>query len=101
MPRDWLKKDHQFARGLRARGGSGAYLSGWCHRYSYFNKYEIDAQFSLSDHASFGELVDFAARSGAKRVYTMHGDSAKLARELRSRLGVQAEVLAKRVEPIA
>lgn len=93
VPREWLKRDHAFVRGLRERGGSAAYLSGWCHRYSYFNAYAIDAQFALSDHASFRDLVAFVGETKPKRVYTMHGASAMLAREIRGRLGVKAEPL--------
>jgi Cft2 family RNA processing exonuclease len=92
VPREWLKRDHDFARGLRARGGAGAYLSGWCHRYSYFGAYDIDAQFALSDHASFRDLVAFAQATKAKRVYTMHGAAQTRAKELR-KLDVKAEPL--------
>lgn len=92
VPREWLKRDHDFARGLRSRHGAAAYLSGWCHRYSYFNAYDIDAQFALSDHASFRDLVAFAQETKAKRVYTMHGAAATLAKELR-KVGVKAEPL--------
>ncbi|HUR69033.1 MAG TPA: hypothetical protein VM370_07275 [Candidatus Thermoplasmatota archaeon] len=99
VPRDWLKKGHDFARGLRSRDGAAAYLSGWCHRYSYFNAYDIDAQFALSDHASFHDLVAFALETKAKKVYTMHGAAGVLARELRTR-GVKAEALAEHV-PVA
>jgi Cft2 family RNA processing exonuclease len=92
VPREWLKRDHDFARGLAARGGSAAYLSGWCHRYSYFNAYAIDAQFALTDHAGFRDLVQFAQDCKPKRVYTMHGASGHLARELRKR-GLDASPL--------
>lgn len=92
VPREWLKKGSPFAQWLRSRGGTAAYLSGWCHRYTYFNAYDIDAQFALSDHAGFRDLVAFAEACGPKRVYTMHGASASLARELRRR-GVKAEPL--------
>ncbi len=92
VPREWLKRDHDFARGLEARGGSAAYLSGWCHRYSYFGAFAIQAQFALSDHASFPDLVAFAEACRPQRVYTMHGAASHLARELRKR-GLQAEPL--------
>jgi putative mRNA 3-end processing factor len=98
VPKASLKKDADFARGLKARGGSAAYLSGWCHRYSYFETYAIDAQFALSDHASFGDIVEFVQATGAQRVYTTHGASLPLARELRRRLGVRAEALQKAPE---
>jgi Cft2 family RNA processing exonuclease len=92
VSREALKKGSDFARGLRARGGAAAYLSGWCHRYSYFNAYEIDAQFALTDHASFRDLIAFALETKAKKVYTMHGAASILAKELRER-GVKAEPL--------
>ncbi|HET6403563.1 MAG TPA: hypothetical protein VFH78_02855 [Candidatus Thermoplasmatota archaeon] len=92
VPREWLKRESDFARGMRSRKGAMAFLSGWCHRYSYFNAYDIDAQFALSDHAAFRDLVAFAEATGAKRVYTMHGAAATLAKELRAR-GVNATPL--------
>ena len=93
VPREWLKRSHDFARALTQRGGSGAYLSGWCHRYSYFNAYAIDAQFALSDHASFRDLLNFVEACEPKRVHTMHGASARLAQEVRKQLGVPAQPL--------
>lgn len=92
VPREWLKRTHDFARGFRSRGGAMAYLSGWCHRYQYFGAYDIDAQFALSDHASFRDLVAFAEATRAKRIYTMHGAASALAKELRAR-GMRAEPL--------
>lgn len=91
VPREWLKRDHAFARANVQRGGSAAYLSGWCHRYSYFNAYAIDAQFALSDHASYRDLLSFIAACKPKRVYTMHGASASLAHAVRKELDIQAE----------
>lgn len=93
VPREWLKRDHDFSRGHKAAGGFAAYLSGWCHRYSYFNAFAIDAQFALSDHASFRDLVAFVAQTGPRRVYTTHGASAILAKEIRKRLDIKAETL--------
>ena len=92
VPREWLKRDADFARGLRSRGGAMAYLSGWCHRYQYFNAYDIDAQFALSDHAAFRDLLAFAEATRAKKVYTMHGAAGPLAKELRAR-GINAQAL--------
>lgn len=92
VPREWLKRDHPFARHHEEKNGVAAYLSGWCHRYSYFNAYSIHAQFALSDHASHPDLLAFAQACKPKRVYTMHGASSHLARELR-KLGLKAEPL--------
>jgi Cft2 family RNA processing exonuclease len=94
VPRTWLRKDAPFTRALRQRGGQAAYLSGWCHLYSYFGAYDIQAQFALSDHAGFRELVGFAEACAPKRVLTTHGAEATLAREIRKRLKIPAEPLA-------
>lgn len=88
VPRQYLKKGSDFAARLRAEGGSGAYVSGWCHRFSYFRTYDIEAQFALSDHAGFRELVDFAEACSPKRVYTTHGEEAALAEALEAKLNV-------------
>lgn len=93
VPRQYLKKTADFAKRLRAEGGSGAYLSGWCHRYSYFRTYEIDAQFVLSDHAGFKELLGFAEASAPKRVFTIHGETESLASAMSERLGVPCTAL--------
>ncbi|MHB8604491.1 MAG: hypothetical protein ACYDCK_04480 [Thermoplasmatota archaeon] len=92
VPRDWLAKGSDFSRRIRAEHGALAFLSGWCHVYQYFEKYDIDAQFALSDHAGFRELVAFAEACAPKRVLTTHGRAASLARELRAR-GMNAEEL--------
>ena len=86
-----LKKGAPFATTHRAKGGSAAYLSGWCHRYSYFRSYDIDAQFALSDHASFSELIDYVETVQPRTVYTMHGANIPLATQIRQRLMIKAE----------
>lgn len=98
VPRQYLKKGADFAKRLRAEGGSAAYLSGWCHRYSYFRTYDIDAQFVLSDHAGFKELLSFAEACAPRRVFTFHGDAEPLAAAMAERLGVPSQALARPVE---
>ncbi|HVL49775.1 MAG TPA: MBL fold metallo-hydrolase RNA specificity domain-containing protein [Candidatus Thermoplasmatota archaeon] len=92
VPRAYLKKGHDFARKVRAGGGAAAYLSGWCHVYQYFEAYDIEAQFSLSDHAGFRDLLAFAEACAPRQVLTTHGAAKALARELRKR-GIRAEPL--------
>ncbi len=93
VPRQWLKKGSDFSRKIRAEGGSAAYLSGWCHVYSYFGAYDVDAQFALSDHAGFRELLAFIEACAPKRVLTTHGHTQVLAREVRRRLNLPASVV--------
>lgn len=52
----------------------------------------LDAAVALSDHAGFDELVDYALRSGARRVFTIAGHAEELARALRER-GLDAEAV--------
>lgn len=50
---------------------------------------------SLSDHAGFDELLAFAEACKPSLVLTHHGFSTELAKELRSRLGIEARPLVK------
>jgi putative mRNA 3-end processing factor len=88
VPRNLLLLGTAFARHLKEAGGRAAYVSGWCAVYSYFDKYAIDAQFALTDHATFDQLLEFAAACRPKRVYTCMGRPQPLARELARKLGV-------------
>lgn len=93
VPRNHLLKGAAFARHLREGGGKAAYVSGWCAVYSYHDKYDIDAQFPLTDHASFDQLLGFAAACRPKRVFTVLGRNQALAREIAARLGIPARPL--------
>lgn len=93
VPRQMLAHGSAYARHLREAGGRAAYVSGWCAVYSYFDKYDIDAQFALTDHATFEQLLSFAEACKPRRVYTVMGRTAPLAREMARRLGVPATPL--------
>lgn len=45
----------------------------------------VDEALPLSDHAGFEELVEYAVRSGARRVYCLEGHAEELAAVLRQR----------------
>ena len=49
-----------------------------------------DVSFPLSDHADFGEILEYANISGAKQIFTAHGENEQTARALCS-AGVQAK----------
>jgi putative mRNA 3-end processing factor len=93
LPRLMLAQGSAYARHLREAGGKSAYVSGWCAVYSYFEKYDLDAQFALTDHATFEQLVQFAAACKPRRIYTVMGRTEVLARELTRRLGITAVAL--------
>lgn len=93
VPRQLLGKAEPWARHLREAGGKAAYVSGWCAVYSYHEKYSIDAQFALTDHATFDGLLQFVAACRPRRVYTVMGRTEALAREIAGRLGIPARAL--------
>ncbi|MGQ0535110.1 MAG: MBL fold metallo-hydrolase RNA specificity domain-containing protein [Methanobacteriota archaeon] len=88
-----LKRGSAFAKMIRRAGGSLAYASGWCHAWSFFKQFDIDAQFPLSDHAGFSQLLEFVKRCEPERVYTIHGKTKELAAAVTQRLGIEARAL--------
>ena len=71
-----------------------AYVSGWAMDKGAIYRFRCDAAFPLSDHADYGELLEYVERVGPSRVYTVHGFAHDLARDLRTR-GHQAFSLAE------
>jgi putative mRNA 3-end processing factor len=45
----------------------------------------VDRALPISDHAGFPDLVEYAERSGASRIFTVHGNAEELAHALRER----------------
>lgn len=69
-------------------------LTGWALHPGAWNMYrDVDLVLPISDHADYDELVRTAVESGARKVWTVHGD-AKFAARLRD-LGLDAEHLAE------
>ncbi len=71
-----------------------AVLTGWAVEAGAARRYGADEAIPLSDHADCEELVGYAAATGAKRVFTVHGFCQSLAEALRAR-GIQAQPLAR------
>ncbi len=69
-----------------------ALVSGWAQDASFWRVFGADLAFPLSDHCDFDELLEVVRRSGADKVYTVHGFPDDLARHLRRR-GVRAHAL--------
>jgi Cft2 family RNA processing exonuclease len=67
-------------------------VSGWTCDRSFSSLFGADTSIAYSDHCDFEELIEVVRRSGAERVYTVHGFSEELARHLRRR-GVRASPL--------
>ena len=69
-----------------------ALVSGWAHDASFWRVFGADLAFPLSDHCDFEELLEVIRRSGADKVYTVHGFSEDFAKQLRKR-GIRAHAL--------
>jgi Cft2 family RNA processing exonuclease len=82
--------------GKEAIRGLGRYrsalISGWAQDASFWRVFGADQAFPLSDHCDFDELLEVIRRSGADKVYTVHGFAAEFAKHLRKR-GVRAHAL--------
>jgi len=70
-----------------------ALVSGWAQDPSFWRIFGADFAFPYSDHCDFDELLAVIERSGAEKVYTVHGFTEELARHLRKRC-VRAHALA-------
>ncbi len=76
-----------------------ALVSGWAQDRHFRAIFGADVAFPLSDHCDFQELLDAVDLVGPEQVYTVHGFTEDLARQLRRR-GVRASGL-RGVEQLA
>ncbi len=76
-----------------SQGGRTAFASGWCSVFDFSRSHVLDAQFPLSDHGDFWDLLWFVDACNPRVVYTCHGYSQELARMIRSGLRRRAETL--------
>jgi putative mRNA 3-end processing factor len=72
-----------------------ALVSGWALLDAQLERHRADAGFVLSDHADHVDLLETIESTGARRVYTTHGDAEALAYILTQR-GIDAVPLAAR-----
>jgi len=78
---------------IEETGAQKAALSGWAVDTSFRFAGGYDATFPLSDHCDFEELLAVVEAVDPERVYTCHGSTDSLAREVRSQLGYEARAL--------
>jgi putative mRNA 3-end processing factor len=78
---------------VKETGAKKAALSGWALDSGYRFAGGYDRTFPLSDHCDFEELLSVVKRVDPEVVYTTHGNTDRLATEIRSRLGVEAHSL--------
>jgi len=65
-----------------------AFATGW----TGIRRMHSDVSFGLSDHADFHEILTYAQESGAKQVFTAHGDNLACAKALEKH-GINAHEL--------
>ncbi len=70
----WLRKFQPF---------SAAFASGWMQLRGARRRRALDRGFILSDHADWPALLATVARTGARNIGVMHGNTAVLSRYLR------------------
>ncbi|PZR18498.1 MAG: MBL fold metallo-hydrolase [Archangium gephyra] len=74
-----------------------AALTGWAVEPWGARRCGADLAFPISDHADFNSLCEYARRSGAREVITLHGFSDELAVELRKQ-GLFARAVHEQVQ---
>jgi len=73
-----------------------AYVSGWCAFFDYTRQYGLDAQFPLSDHGDFEDVMAFIEACRPRKVYTAFSSAKDLAKAVERRFKIKAEPLIAR-----
>ena len=97
LPPGWLRPplddSVSWLGSLRLRS---AYVSGWAAFYDLTRRYGIDAQFPLSDHGDFEDIMAFVEACRPRAVYPVFSHASDLARAIERRLRIRAIPLRER-----
>lgn len=97
LPPGWLRppldESVSWLGGLRLRS---AYVSGWTAFFDFTRRYGLDAQFPLSDHADFDDIMAFIEACQPRVVYPVFSHAADLARAIDRRFHIKAVPLQER-----
>ena len=87
-----MSESNQFVKDMKSKYGAITVgFSGWANsRFSYGRKH--DYSIPLSDHCDYDELVDLVKRTGAEKIYTVHGFVEEFASDL-VKMGFDAQPL--------
>ncbi len=97
LPPGWLRPPlDEDVSWLGSIGLKTAYVSGWCAFFDYSRRYGLDAQFPLSDHADFDDVMEFIEACRPRRVYTAFSSAKELARAVERRFKIKSEALLTR-----
>ena len=97
LPPGWLRppleESVSWLGGLRLRS---AYVSGWTAFFDFTRRYGLDAQFPLSDHGDFDDIMAFIEACEPQVVYPVFSHASDLARAVDRRLHIPAVPLRER-----
>jgi len=97
LPPGWLRPPlDDSVSWIGSIGLRTAYVSGWCAMFDFTRRYGVDAQFPLSDHGDFDDVMDFIATCRPRRVYTAFSNAKELAKAVERRLRIKSEALLTR-----
>src|SRR5437899_2882003 len=97
LPPGWLRPPlEDSVSWLGSIGLKAAYVSGWCAFFDYTGRYGLDAQFPLSDHGDFEDVMTFIEACRPRKVYTAFSGAKDLAKAVDRRLKIRAEALLTR-----
>jgi len=88
-----MSQKNQFIKHMKERYGAITIgFSGWAQSPRFAFGRRSDYSIPLSDHCDFNELVELVKKSGAEKVYTIHGFVDEFASHL-NKLGFDAQPL--------
>ena len=88
-----MSEKNPFIREMKSKYGAVTIgFSGWAKSTRFSFGRRADYSIPLSDHCDFDELVEMVTKSGAEKVYTIHGFVEEFAQHLRT-LGIDAQPL--------
>jgi putative mRNA 3-end processing factor len=87
-----MSETNQFIKDMKSKYGAITIgFSGWAKSsFSYGRKH--DYSIPLSDHCDYDELIDLVKRTGAEKIYTVHGFVDEFAADL-VKMGFDAQPL--------
>jgi len=97
LPPGWLGPPlDESVSWLGSVGLRSAYVSGWCAFFDFTRRYGLEAQFPLSDHGDFEDVMGFIEACAPRKVYTAFSSAKELAKAVERRFHVKSEALLSR-----
>jgi putative mRNA 3-end processing factor len=88
-----MSSKNKFVQEMKSKYGAVTIgFSGWAQSKKFSFGRRTDYSIPMSDHCDFNELVDMVIKSGAEKVYTIHGFVNEFAEHLR-KIGINSQPL--------